>query len=72
MFLKHVPTDDLVEVIDLTDVINPHSSTILARLHTDEVIRRAKNFPKTELAFPSGEPLPLCWLNSHYREHAAA
>ena len=72
MFLKHVPTDDLVEVIDLTDVINPHSTTILARLHTDEVIRRAKKFPKTELAFPSGEALPLCWLTGHYREHAAA
>ena len=61
MFLKHIPTDDLVEVIDLTDVINPHSPSILARSHTGEVIQRPKKYPKAELAFPSGETLPLCW-----------
>ena len=25
-----------------------------------------------ELTFPSGEPLPLCWTDGHYREHVAA
>ena len=71
MFLKHVPTNDLIEVIDLTDVINSHSPTILARSHSGEVIQRPENFLKTELAFPSGEPLPLCWFTSHEHEHAA-
>ena len=71
MFLKHVPTNDLVEVIDLADVINPHSPTILARSHSDEVIQRPENFLKTELAFPSGEPLPTCWLDNHAHEQAA-
>ena len=68
MFLKHVPTDDLVEVMDLTDVINPHSPTILARSHSGEVIQRPDHFLKTELAFPSGEPLPVCWVDSHFYE----
>lgn len=72
MFLKHTPTGDLVEVIDLPDVINPTSSTIRARAHTGEVIQRPENFLKSELAFPSGEPLPLCWMDSHYYEHMAA
>jgi len=72
MFLKYLPTNDLVEVIDLTDVINPYSTTIWARAHMDEVIQRAENFLKTELAFPSGESLPLCWIDDRYREHAAA
>lgn len=72
MFLKHLPTDDLVEVVDLTDVINPYTSTIRARSHAGEVIQRPENFLKTELAFPSGEPLPLCWMDGHYREHVAA
>ena len=69
MFLKHVPTNDLVEVIDLTDVINPHSPTILARSHAGEVIQRPENFLKTELAFPSGESLPLCWIETQHQEH---
>lgn len=72
MFLKHVPTGDLVEVIDLPDVINPYSATIRVRAQIGELVQRAENFLKTELAFPSGEPLPLCWTDGHYREHIAA
>lgn len=72
MFLKHISTGDLVEVIDLPDVINPHTPTIRARAYTGEIIQRPENFLKTELAFPSGEPLPKCWVDSHYREHMAA
>jgi hypothetical protein len=72
MYLKHVPTGDLVEVIDLPDVINPHSPTIRARAHTGEIIQRPENFLKSELAFPSGEALPQCWSNAHYYEHVAA
>ena len=72
MFLRHVPTGDLVEVIDLPDVINPCSPTIRARTHIGEMISRPENFLKTELAFPSGEALPVCWVDSHYYEHAAA
>jgi len=72
MFLKHVPSDDLVEVIDLPDVINPNTITVRARAYTGDVIQRPENFLKTELVFPSGEPLPLCWVDEHYREHVAA
>lgn len=72
MFLKHVPSGDLIEVIDLPDVINPNSPTIRARAYTDESIQRAENFLKTELVFQSGEALPACWVDSHYNEHVAA
>ena len=72
MYLKHIPSEDLVEIIDLTDVINPASLTVRARSYIDESIQRPNDFLKTELAFPSGEPLPLCWVDVHYNEHAAA
>ncbi len=72
MFLKHEPTGDLVEVIDLPDVINPNSPTIRARSHSKDIIQRPENFLKEELVFPSGEPLPRCWSDAHYYEHAAA
>ncbi len=72
MFLMHVPSSDLVEVINLPDVINPYSPTIRARSHMGELIHRPENFLKTELAFQSGEPLPRCWVDGHYREHVAA
>ena len=72
MFLKHVPSDELVEVIDLQDVINPNTPTIRARAHTGDLIQRPENFLKEELVFPSGEALPQCWIDLHYYEHAAA
>ena len=72
MYLKHVPTGDLVEVLDLTGVINPASPTIRARSYMNDVVQRPENFLKTELVFPSGEMLPLCWIDSHYNEHMAA
>ena len=72
MYLKHTPSGDLVEVVDLPDVINPHSPTIRARAYTGDIVQRAENFLKTELAFPSGEPLPICWIDGHYNEHLAA
>ena len=72
MYLKHVPTGDLVEVLDLTDVINPAIPTIRPRSFTGDVAQRAEYFVKTELTFPSNEPLPLCWCDSRYNEHAAA
>ncbi len=72
MFLKDISTGDLVEVVDLTDVINPYSATIRARAHVGEVIHRTEVFLKTELAFPSGESLPLCWVDGQDHEHIAA
>lgn len=72
MFLKHVPTGELVEVIDLQDVISPYSPTVRGRSHSGETMHRPENFLKTELAFPSDEPLPKCWIDVHFFEHAAA
>jgi len=72
MYLKHVPSGDLVEVLDLPDVINPGSATIRARSYLNDTVQRPENFLKSELVFPSGEPLPLCWRDSHYNEHMAA
>ena len=72
MYLKHTPSGDLVEVIDLQDVINPHSPTVRARIYCDEVIRRAENILKSELVFPSGESLPLCWSDGAFTATAAA
>ena len=72
MFFKHVPSGDLVEVLDLPDVINPHTTTIRARAYAGETIQKPENFLKSELVFPSGEPLPRCWVDGLYREHMAA
>ena len=69
MYLKHMPSGDLVEVVDLPDVINPASPTIRARSYAGDTPHPPEDFPKAELLFPSGESLPRCWLDNHYNEH---
>lgn len=71
MFLKHVQTNDLVEALDLHEVFDPFVKSIKARKQAGEDTMDVGSYDKSELVFPSGEPLPLCWRDSHYREHAA-
>ncbi len=73
MYLKHITTGDLVEVIDLQDVVNPHSPTIRVRIEgATRGQRRMDDLLKSNLAFPSGEPLPICWIDGRFHAHAAA
>lgn len=72
MFLKHRPGNCLIDVIDDADVLDPFVKTVRARSQAGEDTVDIGFYPKTELVFPSGEPLPLCWRDKNYREHIAA
>ncbi|MFA5529716.1 MAG: hypothetical protein WDA11_03515 [Thiohalomonadaceae bacterium] len=67
MYLKHQPTGDLVEVLDITSLIDPYRNKLAGRFHAGEELQDPANFAKTELIFPSGEPLPRCWVDPTYR-----
>ena len=67
MFLKHEPSGDLIEVMDIQAVMDPNREEISGRFHHGEEMQEAENFSKTMLSFPSGEKLPLCWRNPKYR-----
>lgn len=68
MFLVHVPTKELVDIVNISEVFNPKVRAIRGR-PIGEVVHRATYIPKSELAFQSGEPLPQCWV--HVDEVAA-
>lgn len=68
MFLKHTPTETLVEILDLAALWDPLIPEVIGRAHAGEEMQDPDTFIKAELAFPSGETLPQCWLNAHYRE----
>jgi len=72
MYLKHAPSEELVEVIDLQDVVNPFSSSVLVRSYRNDKQQRAERLPKHELVFPSGESLPKCWTQSTHQERVVA
>jgi hypothetical protein len=69
MFLMQKNSEKLVEVLSLADLFNPNHSEVIGRFHAGEEMQDAERFMKAQMQFPSGEPLPKCWLDSEYRQH---
>lgn len=67
MFLKHQPSGDLVEILTPENLCDPCRSEILGRFHAGEEMQDPEMFSKLDLRFPSGEALPICWLDPDYR-----
>lgn len=68
MFLKESKSGHLVQVVDLTELVNPLRGEVSGRYHYGEEAQETELFAKAELIFPSGERLPRCWVDSHYRD----
>jgi hypothetical protein len=67
MYLKHKPSGDAVEVLDLGALFDPFQAKVSGRFHAGEEMQDPAEFPKAELGFPSGESLPRCWIDPNYR-----
>jgi len=67
MFLQHKISRDLVEILNLQQLYDPCQNNIVGRSHSGEEMQDPQNFIKSEMMFPSGEALPLCWLDPNYR-----
>ena len=67
MYLKHKASGDLVEVADVTVLIDPCQASLAGRFHAGEEMQEAQSFNKQDLVFPSDEPLPRCWIDPDYR-----
>jgi hypothetical protein len=68
MFLMHKASGVLIEIMDPSDLIDPFCPTVVGREHAGEEMQDPDDYPKAEMMFPSGEALPRCWLDPHYRE----
>lgn len=69
MFLRENQSGDLVEVIDLQALTNPFRQQITIQFQHGQDLCDPELIDKDALTFPSGEPLPRCWFDGHYREH---
>jgi len=67
MYLKHKESDSMVEVLDLAALSNPFCGALSGRLHVGEELQEPADFAKGDLVFPSGETLPRCWWDPHYK-----
>ena len=68
MYVKRKQDGHLIEVLSLNDLVNPIHKNVVGRLHYGEEMQDPEKFPKADLTFPSGEDLPRCWVDVHYRD----
>jgi|TARA_Y100000031_G_C8162291_1_gene357626 hypothetical protein len=68
MFLKDRNSGELVEVLTIKNLFDPFLDEVAGRYQQGEEIQDPVQLRKTELIFPSGEVLPKCWLDPHYRD----
>ena len=68
MLLKEMSSGHMVEVLSLVDLINLNCDEVVGRYQEGEEPQDPKKFKKTDLIFLSGEELPRCWTDPHYRD----
>ena len=68
MLLKEMTSGHMVEVTNLLDLVNLNLDEVDGRYQEGEDARDLVKFNKADLVFLSGEHLPRCWTDPHYRD----
>ena len=69
MLLKTRSNEHLIEVVNLIDLMNLNVIEVVGRSQEGEEQQDPQAFNKTDLVFLSGEDLPRCWTDPHYRDN---
>ncbi len=72
MLLKQKKTGHLLEVTDFIELVNPRAHLLHGRMCYGEELGDPEEFEKSTMCFPSGEDLPRCWTDIHYRDQDLA
>ncbi len=68
MLLQNKDNGTLVEIMDIQAVMSPTHDQIMVRVQDGQEEQDPESVQKQSLIFPSGENLPLCWLDANYRK----
>ncbi|MFV9616579.1 MAG: acetyltransferase [Gammaproteobacteria bacterium] len=69
MFLQEKAHHEMIEILSLSDLFDPFNKTLVGRYQHGEEVQDPEKFNKSNLQFLSGEDLPECWLDAHYRDN---
>lgn len=72
MLLKEKTSNHMVEVINLMDLIDLNCDEVVGRYQEGEEVQDPEHYKKSDLVFLSGEKLPRCWTDPHYRDEEIA
>ena len=68
MFLENKIKGELVEILTLKELFDPFQGEVMGRYQQGEEVQDPEKLKKAELLFPSGEVLPKCWIDPHYKD----
>jgi len=68
MLLSQISSGHMVEVPSFVDLMNLNCDEVVGRYQEGEEAQDPREFKKSDLVFLSGEPLPRCWTDPHYRD----
>jgi len=69
MLLRQMSSGHMVEVPNLVDLINLNCDEVIGQYQEGEEVQDPVSFNKSDLKFLSGEELPHCWTDPHYRDN---
>ena len=67
MLLKNTKDDALVQITEIDELIDPFKDKVTGQTQAGQNEQPPEPFNKKDLIFPSGESLPICWLDSNYK-----
>lgn len=68
MLLKERSNGHMVDILNLFDLMNMNCADVLGCYQEGEEQQDPELFKKIDLVFLSGEALPRCWTDPHYRD----
>ncbi|MCW9014525.1 MAG: acetyltransferase [Gammaproteobacteria bacterium] len=68
MLLRQKSSGHMVEVVNYIDLIDLNRDEVIGCYQEGEEVQDPDNFKKQDLVFLSGEKLPRCWMDPHYRD----
>ena len=68
MLFSEKTSGHMVEVLSVGDLVDLFKDEVVGRYQYGEEVQDPEKFRKSDLVFLSGEPLPRCWTDPHYRD----
>jgi len=68
MFLKNRYNGDIIDITTLEKLTDVYQKSVTGRYQAGEEQQEPQDINKSDLQFLSGEELPLCWTDPHYRD----
>ncbi len=72
MLLKEKSSNHMVEIANLINLIDVNCDDVIGRYQEGEEAQDPETYSKSSLVFLSGEELPRCWTDPHYRDNELA